>query len=190
MENYYKNTQFFRLIKGFIMQGGDPTGTGTQDSSIYGEPFEDEWHPRLNFNYRGMLGMASKKSDSNGSQFFITFGPCEDLNKQHTLFGKVIGDTVYNLLNIEKLTVDKNDRPINPPIITGARIIENPFSDIYPRSLEVVRPDLWEEERKKKELHSSKVEAKDAIIKKKKAANLISFEDSEDDDEELFIAPN
>ena len=68
--------------------------------SIYGEPFKDEFHSRLRFTHRGLVAMANGGKDDNSSQFFITLGPTNDLNKKHTIFGKVTGDTIYNLVKL------------------------------------------------------------------------------------------
>ncbi|RCN40381.1 peptidyl-prolyl cis-trans isomerase, cyclophilin-type [Ancylostoma caninum] len=89
MEKYYNGTIFHRLVKDYIIQGGDPTGTGRGGESIYGKPFKDEFHQRLRFNRRGLVGMANAGRDDNGSQFFFTVGnDVRDLDKKHTLFGK------------------------------------------------------------------------------------------------------
>lgn len=74
MNGYYNNIIFHRMIPGFMIQGGDPTGTGTGGESIYGSSFKDEVHQRLRFNRRGIVAMANSGKDTNGSQFFITFG--------------------------------------------------------------------------------------------------------------------
>src|ERR1700761_9674832 len=76
LDGYYNDTIFHRLVPGFIIQGGDPTGTGEGGEAIYdGGLFADEFHPRLKFNRRGLLGMAnSGTKDDNGSQFFLTLG--------------------------------------------------------------------------------------------------------------------
>lgn len=86
---------FHRLVKDFILQTGDPTGTGEGGESIYGEPFKTEVHQRLVFNRRGLVGMASEKKDQNGSQFFFTLSSTQELTKKHTLFGKVWFINVY-----------------------------------------------------------------------------------------------
>ena len=83
-----------------MIQTGDPTNTGNGGESIYGDNFKDEFHQKLKFNYRGLLGMANSGKDSNNSQFFITFDACNYLDYKHTIFGKVVGDTIYNLINI------------------------------------------------------------------------------------------
>uniref|UniRef100_A0A2R9AN27 Spliceosome-associated protein CWC27 homolog n=1 Tax=Pan paniscus TaxID=9597 RepID=A0A2R9AN27_PANPA len=89
LEAYYDNTIFHRVVPGFIVQGGDPTGTGSGGESIYGAPFKDEFHSRLRFNRRGLVAMANAGSHDNGSQFFFTLGRADELNNKHTIFGKV-----------------------------------------------------------------------------------------------------
>jgi cyclophilin family peptidyl-prolyl cis-trans isomerase len=86
-EGYYDNTTFHRVIDGFMAQAGDPTATGGGDP---GYQFEDEFFPGLEFDQPGLLAMANRGPDTNGSQFFITFGPTEWLSGYHTIFGKVI----------------------------------------------------------------------------------------------------
>ena len=90
---YYDKTKFHRLIPNFMMQGGDPSGTGRGGKSAFnnGMPFKDEFDSRLKHDSIGVVSMAnSGKRDDNKSQFFITFSPCEHLDNQHTVFGKVV----------------------------------------------------------------------------------------------------
>lgn len=82
-----------------------------------------------------MVAMANSSEDDNGSQFFFTMGPTPELQNKHTLFGKVTGDTLYNMLKLEDGLVDHNERPLYPPKIIKAEILSNPFSDIVPRVL-------------------------------------------------------
>ncbi|TRZ04173.1 hypothetical protein DNTS_030918 [Danionella cerebrum] len=89
MEGYYDGTIFHRVVPEFIIQGGDPTGTGTGGESIYGRPFKDEFHSRLRFIRRGLVAMANAGPHDNGSQFFFTLGRADELNNKHTIFGKV-----------------------------------------------------------------------------------------------------
>lgn len=93
MEGYYNDTIFHRIVANFIVQGGDPEGTGLGGESIYegGEPFVDEFHSRLRFVRRGLVAMAnSGVPNDNRSQFFITLDATMELQNKHTIFGKVI----------------------------------------------------------------------------------------------------
>ncbi|MGM0623128.1 MAG: peptidylprolyl isomerase, partial [Campylobacterota bacterium] len=87
---YYDGQIFHRVIKNFMVQGGDPTGTGRGGESIWGEPFEDEFAPNLVFDRGGLLAMANSGRNTNGSQFFITTTATPWLNGRHTIFGEVV----------------------------------------------------------------------------------------------------
>eukprot|EP00211_Chloroparvula_japonica_P014530 CAMPEP_0119154644 /NCGR_PEP_ID=MMETSP1310-20130426/51083_1 /TAXON_ID=464262 /ORGANISM="Genus nov. species nov., Strain RCC2339" /LENGTH=254 /DNA_ID=CAMNT_0007147183 /DNA_START=93 /DNA_END=854 /DNA_ORIENTATION=+ len=150
MEGYYDNVIFHRLVPGFILQGGDPTGTGEGGESIFGQPFKDEFHSRLRYTRRGLVGMANTGPHTNGSQFFITLGNTPELTDQNTLFGKVVGDTIYNVIKANDFMVGNDDRPTHPPVITSVEILHNPFDDIIPRSKKAAQADEKTKKKKKR----------------------------------------
>ncbi|XP_058833411.1 spliceosome-associated protein CWC27 homolog [Topomyia yanbarensis] len=151
MEGYYNGTMFHRVVRGFIVQGGDPNGDGTGGESIYGHPFKDEFHSRLRFVRRGLVAMANSGKNDNGSQFFFTLGATPELQNMHTLFGKVGGDTIYNMLKLEDGEVYENERPHFPHRILKTEILHNPFPDIVPRLLKLKKSSEDKKEKKKKE---------------------------------------
>ncbi|HQR73993.1 MAG TPA: peptidylprolyl isomerase [Sulfurovum sp.] len=99
---YYNGLIFHRIIKGFMIQGGDPLGTGTGGESIWKKPFKDEFANNVVFDKPYLLAMANSGSATNGSQFFITTAPTGWLNGKHTIFGEVIKgqDVVQKLENV------------------------------------------------------------------------------------------
>ena len=101
---YYNGLTFHRIIKGFMIQGGDPRGNGTGGKSIWGKPFKDEFAANVVFDKPYLLAMANAGPGTNGSQFFITLAPTPWLNGKHTIFGEVIkGQDVVRKL--EKVSV-------------------------------------------------------------------------------------
>jgi peptidyl-prolyl cis-trans isomerase SDCCAG10 len=167
LDGYYDNTIFHRLVPGFILQGGDPTGTGNGGESIYdggafsepreeggiwpmedrkginagdrGVGFKDEFHSRLKYNRRGLLGMANEGTEgTNGSQFFITLGNTPELQGKNTLFGRVEGETIYNVARMGEME--------------GVEVLVNPFEDMVKRVrvAEVVRERAPEKKKKRK----------------------------------------
>jgi peptidylprolyl isomerase len=118
-KGYYDGIIFHRVIKGFMIQGGDPTGTGRGGESIYGSGFEDEFAPNVVFDKPGILAMANAGPKTNGSQFFITVAPTPFLNGRHTIFGKVIKG--YDVVQkIENCKTARGDRPVEKQFIKKA----------------------------------------------------------------------
>ncbi|OTA88775.1 hypothetical protein M434DRAFT_398901 [Hypoxylon sp. CO27-5] len=198
LDGYYDNTIFHRLVPGFIIQGGDPTGTGNGGESIYdggaysgdldpwpmdqrhgknagptGVNFKDEFHSRLKFNRRGLLGMANEgKPDTNSSQFFFTLDKAEELNNKNTVFGRVVGDTIYNLARMGEAEVaEGSERPLYPIKITSVEILVNPFDDMKKR------------ERIAKRVQEAPTTEKKKKTKSKAGKKLLSFSDEEGDDD-------
>jgi peptidyl-prolyl cis-trans isomerase B (cyclophilin B) len=149
-DGYYDGLKFHRVIKDFMIQGGDPNGNGTGGESIYGESFEDEFSPEL-FNLRGALSMANSGPDTNGSQFFIVQksdidpqledqmksagfpakiidaymenGGTPWLDQKHTVFGQVVEgmDIVDKIANVE---VGANDLPKEDVVIESIKVVK------------------------------------------------------------------
>lgn len=108
---YYNGIIFHRVIKNFMIQGGDPTGTGRGGESIWKKPFEDEVSDKTKFDKAGLLAMANSGPKTNGSQFFITTAATPWLNKKHTIFGEVTKG--YDVIQkIESTKTGPGDRPI------------------------------------------------------------------------------
>jgi len=110
-KGYYNGLIFHRVIKGFMIQGGDPTGTGSGGESIWGKAFEDELTPAAKFDAPGILAMANSGPNTNGSQFFITCAKTPWLNMRHTIFGEVVSGLEV-VQKIENTPVNTEDRPI------------------------------------------------------------------------------
>ncbi|KAK7489039.1 hypothetical protein BaRGS_00019700 [Batillaria attramentaria] len=133
LEGYYDGVAFHRVVKDFIVQGGDPTETGEGGESVYGAPFKDEFHSRLRFVRRGLVAMANAGPNDNGSQFFFTMAATPELQNKHTIFGKVVGDTLYNMLKLQEVEIDASERPVEPHRILHTEVLANPYDDIVPR---------------------------------------------------------
>ena len=110
-EGYYDGVPFHRVIRGFMIQGGDPTGTGRGGDSIWHRPFRNEYAKNVVFDRPGILAMANAGPDTNRSQFFITVAPAPWLNGGYTIFGTVKEgmETVYR---IAKVPTGPGDRPL------------------------------------------------------------------------------
>jgi peptidylprolyl isomerase len=107
--HYYDGISFHRVIKEFMIQGGDPTGTGAGGESIWKKAFGDECSPTVKFDRPGLLAMANRGPNTNGSQFFITTTKPSWLNGKHTIFGEVT--TGMDVVRKIESTPTQNDRP-------------------------------------------------------------------------------
>ncbi|WP_308192191.1 peptidylprolyl isomerase [Mycobacterium sp. MYCO198283] len=117
---YYNGVVFHRVIEGFMIQGGDPTGTGAGGP---GYEFDDEFHGELQFDRPYLLAMANRGPGTNGSQFFITVGPAPHLNRRHTIFGEVVDPASQQVVDaIASTATDARDRPTEPVVIESITI--------------------------------------------------------------------
>ncbi|CAI6093893.1 hypothetical protein V2G26_016982 [Clonostachys chloroleuca] len=120
---YYNSTIFHRIIPNFMVQGGDPTGTGRGGTSIYGDNFEDEIDPGLKHTGAGILSMANSGPNTNGSQFFITLAPTPWLDGKHTIFGRV----KHGMSTVKRMGLVKTgaeDRPLDEVKIVEAKVVD------------------------------------------------------------------
>src|ERR1700677_692800 len=119
-KRYFDNTTFHRVIPGFMIQGGDPTGTGMGDP---GFSFDDEFDPALNFDQPRRLAMANSGPNTNGSQFFITEQPYDSLNQHYTLFGQCDPASVTVVQSIAGVERDADDKPLTPVVLKKVTIV-------------------------------------------------------------------
>ena len=119
---YYDGTISHRVISGFMVQMGDPTGTGRGGP---GFQFGDEFHPDLRFDRPYLLAMANAGPGTNGSQFFITVGPTPHLNRRHTIFGEVADAESRAVVDaIATTSTDRSDRPLTDVVIQRVEIAD------------------------------------------------------------------
>jgi peptidyl-prolyl cis-trans isomerase-like 1 len=125
---YYDDTLFHRIIPSFMIQGGDPTGTGRGGESCWGGTFADEIHASLRHTGAGILSMANAGKDTNGSQFFLTLAPTPWLDGKHTVFGRVKGGMKI-VKRLGEARTDTSDKPVEEVKIIKAWIVEKSEAD-------------------------------------------------------------
>ncbi|KAL2271884.1 hypothetical protein VTJ83DRAFT_1255 [Remersonia thermophila] len=149
-KGYYRNVGFHRLIRNFMIQGGDPTGTGRGGQSIWGKPFADELEGPHLHDARGVVSMANKGKNTNSSQFFITFRPAKHLDRKHTVFGRLVEDASFKTLDaMEAVPVadgDASNRPLSEIVIRDVAVLIDPFDEFLKE-----KKTREEEERRKDE---------------------------------------
>jgi peptidyl-prolyl cis-trans isomerase-like protein 2 len=152
-KGYYNGVVFHRNIRSFMIQGGDPTGTGRGGESCWGKEkgagFKDEFDGPLNHDARGVVSMANKGKDTNQSQFFITYRPAAHLDRKHTIFGKVVEgmDTLNRLENVP--VTEKEKRPLEEVIMEEVSILVDPFEEFQKNESEKERAQQEKEEIKR-----------------------------------------
>ncbi|TAQ90623.1 hypothetical protein B7494_g1034 [Chlorociboria aeruginascens] len=134
-KGYYNGVAFHRNIRNFMIQGGDPTGTGKGGSSIWGKNFQDEFDGPLTHDARGVMSMANKGKNTNSSQFFITYRPAKHLDRKHTIFGRVVGGLDV-LTKLENAPVDGSSRPISDIIMENVVVFVDPFEEFQKQKRE------------------------------------------------------
>lgn len=151
-KGYYNGIIFHRNIRNFMIQGGDPTGTGKGGQSTWGKNFEDEFDGPLKNDSRGTLSMANKGKDTNSSQFFILYRPASHLDRKHTVFGRVVEDTMDVLDVLENVPVDaKDNRPKGDIKILEAIVLTDPFEEFWKSKKQAEDAEKAKAERRKEE---------------------------------------
>ncbi|EGX53839.1 hypothetical protein AOL_s00004g498 [Orbilia oligospora ATCC 24927] len=147
-KGYYNDTVFHRNIRNFMIQGGDPTGTGRGGTSYWGKNFDDEVQGPHTHDARGVLSMANKGKNTNGSQFYILYRPQAHLDRKHTVFGKVVGGLDV-LDRMETTPVDSSDRPTKEIKIEEIVVFVNPFEEFQRERIQKEEDEKTAEEVKR-----------------------------------------
>ena len=146
---YYDGVSFHRSLKNFMIQGGDPTGTGTGGQSIWGGNFNDEI-THLTHSGRGVVSMANSGKNTNGSQFFVCYKSASHLDGKHSVFGTVVGG-MDTLAKMERVATDDKDRPLQPITIEQVEVFVDPYEDAAKEEEEKAKKEKEKEERDNKE---------------------------------------
>jgi len=142
-KGYYRGVVFHRNIPGFMIQGGDPTGTGRGGTSIWGKNFDDEFEGVNTHSDRGVVSMANKGKNTNSSQFFVTYKGTPHLDRKHTVFGKVVSGHA-TLDKMERVPTDSGSRPLEDIRIKDVVVYLDPFEEFLKQ-----RADDEKKEKKK-----------------------------------------
>lgn len=147
-KGYYNGVKFHRNIPNFMIQGGDPTGTGKGGSSVWGKNFNDEFDGPLTHDSRGVMSMANKGKNTNSSQFFITYKPAKHLDRKHTIFGRVVGGMDV-LSKLENVPGDDSNRPLKDIVMENVVIFVDPFEEFQKQKREKEEAEKAQDEIKK-----------------------------------------
>ena len=177
---YYDKTIFHRLIKHFMVQGGDPTGTGKGGESAWGpEPFKDEFDNSFSHDRRGVLSMANSGKNTNKSQFFVTLKSCPHLDKKHTIFGRLVGG-LDTLDKFEQVKTTDKDRPIQDISIVSTTVFVDPFEEIDQQIRQEREQKANEKDPAEKPSRSSSTGLNTTDVIKKGVGGLIDWKRLED----------
>ncbi|KAI9841486.1 MAG: Peptidyl-prolyl cis-trans isomerase cyp8 [Thelocarpon superellum] len=147
-KGYYDGVSFHRNVRNFMIQGGDPTGTGKGGTSVWGKNFNDEFDGPMTHDARGVMSMANKGKNTNSSQFFITYRPAKHLDRKHTIFGRVVGG-METLSRLEHVPTE-SDRPVEEITMKTVVVFVDPFEEFQKQ-----RKEKDEREREKEEIQRS-----------------------------------
>ncbi|KAF8249579.1 hypothetical protein K440DRAFT_201985 [Wilcoxina mikolae CBS 423.85] len=147
-KGYFKGVKFHRNIRNFMIQGGDPTGTGRGGTSYWGKNFSDEFESPLLHDARGILSMANKGKNTNSSQFFILYRPAKHLDRKHTIFGKVVGGLDV-LDKMEATPTGDGDVPLEDIVIREVVVFVDPFDEFLKKRREAEEEEMREKEKKR-----------------------------------------
>lgn len=136
-KGYYNGVTFHRNIRHFMIQGGDPTGTGRGGASTWGKNFQDEFDGPLTHDARGVVSMANKGKNTNSSQFFIIYRPAKHLDRKHTIFGRVVDGGMETLSRLENVKVTETEkRPVEDIVMNEVVVFVNPFEEFLKEKAE------------------------------------------------------
>jgi len=134
-KGYYQGVSFHRNIRNFMIQGGDPTGTGRGGQSCWGKPFNDEFDGPMTHEARGTISMANKGKNTNSSQFFILYRAAKHLDRKHTIFARVVGGLDV-LSRLENVPTDEKDKPETDIVIEDIVVFLDPFEEFLKQRAE------------------------------------------------------
>lgn len=147
---YYRDIAFHRNIRNFMIQGGDPSGTGRGGESAWGKTFADEFDGPLTFGDRGVLAMANKGKNTNSSQFFITYRGAKHLDRKHTIFGKVVDSedvrSSETLKRLENVPTDDKDGPTEECVLKDVVVFLDPFEEFMKERSEKEKEEMKQQE--------------------------------------------
>ena len=204
-KGYYKGVAFHRNIPNFMIQGGDPSGTGKGGSSIWGKYFDDEFDGPLTHNARGTISMANKGKNTNSSQFFITYKATPHLDRKHTIFAHVASGLDV-LKKMEDVPTDGSSRPLNKIVIKDIVVFVDPFEEFQTQKREQERKNqekedirrqggtdadktTWTGKRIRNDGTIENVDSRESVGKYLKAANTSEATEADLDDVETWEEP-
>jgi len=185
LDGYYQGTIFDRVEKDFIAVGGvrrNINQSRKDDLKDYLQHYKDEFHSRLRFTRRGLLATANTEKDANGPEFFLTLGSTPELQNKHSIIGRLKGNSVYCLVDLNECQVDDNLTPLSDKSILDVQVIDNPFaSELKPRP-ELLK--ILENKPTKEEKSDNDQRTQSGLQKPNKKLSFYHEDSSEEDEQE------